>query len=132
MAHISRCRGASPAAPGASPRSLSTTPLLGDRSRLTAALATKRAAVAELEAAWVAAAEAAIIRHIGGSVRIDDRATWDKATWLRYLAAAEQQEPEFKPRLKRLLTEIDSLEKLLSMPPEHTQAASRVPERAPA
>ena len=120
MTHISspraQTRGAAPS------RALFDTPLLGDRSHLTTSLAARRASVAELEAAWVAAAEADIVRHLGGNVRIDDRSTWDNATWLRYLAAAEQQEPAFKPRIKRLLTEIGNLEKLLAMPAIATSA----------
>ena len=130
MAHIPTHRARSRGAPVTSTRPLCETPLLGDRSRLTAALAARRASVAELEAAWVAAAETDIVRHLGGGVRIDDRSTWDNATWMRYLTAAEQQEPAFKPRINRLLTEISNLEKLLAMPPQQTPATVRVPEEA--
>ena len=66
--------------------------------------------------AWVTAAEADAVRNTIRDVRIDDRGTWDKATWSRYLAAASVHELDFKPRIRRLLREIDSLEKLLAMP----------------
>lgn len=37
---------------------------------------------------------------------------------------AERIEPEFKPRLRRLLGEIDSLERVLSLAPLGTQNAA--------
>ena len=55
---------------------------------------------------------------------MDDRATWDTATWNRYLAAAETCEPVFKPRIRRLLVEIENLEKLLVMPEGRTPRAA--------
>ena len=88
--------------------------LLGNRTSLTTSVAAKRAAVASLEAAWVAEADAA--RTNTRNVRMDDRSTWDRATWDRYLTAASTHEPEYKPRIKRLLREIDNLEALLAMP----------------
>lgn len=90
--------------------------LLGDRTSLTTSLATKRAAVASLEAAWVAAAEADAARTNTRNVRMDDRSTWDRATWDRYLTAASTHEPDYKPLIKRLLREIDNLDALLAMP----------------
>ena len=99
-----------------SPSPTATPPLLGNRQRLRDTLAAKRAAVAALEAAWVAAAEADAARGISRGVRVDDRSTWDKTTWSRYLAAASAHEPDFKPRIMRLLREIENLEKLLGMP----------------
>ncbi len=89
-------------------------PLVGNLAQLRAALADKRLLVSRLEAEWVAAAETAIARHLPKHVRLDDRGTWDGPTYHRYLARAERIEPEFKPRLRRLLSEIDSLERLLS------------------
>lgn len=50
---------------------------------------------------------------------MDDRSTWDKATWSRYLAAAAH-EPDFKPQIMRFLRKINSIETLLAMP-EHPQ-----------
>ena len=90
--------------------------MLGNGTSLTASLAAKRAAVASLEAAWVAAAEADAARTNTRNVRMDDRSTWDRATWDRYLTAASNHEPDYKPRIKRLLREIDNLEALLAMP----------------
>ncbi len=92
-----------------------TPPLLsGNLAQLRAALADKRLMVVRLEAEWVAAAEAAIARHLAKHIRLDDRGTWDGPTYRRYLAHAEKVEPEFKPRIRRLLSEIDSLEQTLS------------------
>lgn len=96
--------------------SLPMSALAGNRSRLRDALAAKRAAVGRLEAAWVAASETDAARGRSQGVRIDDRATWDRATWQRYLAAAAAHEPEFLPCIMRLLREIDSLEALLATP----------------
>ena len=90
--------------------------LFGDHTRLCQALAGRRAIITALEAAWVAAAETDAARHAGRDVRVDDRSTWDRATWDRYLAAACRHEPDFKPRIMRLLCEVESLERLLSMP----------------
>ncbi|MBV8914131.1 MAG: hypothetical protein JOZ05_13965 [Acetobacteraceae bacterium] len=99
--------------------------LLGERAPLRTAIAAKRAHIAQLEAAWVAAAEAELARHPRHGIRIDDRATWDRETWTRYLAAAEACEPEFKPRIKRLLDEIGATAHLLAAP-----VAERGPSRA--
>ena len=116
MSHVSPGGGQTLAPSLASRSPMATPPLLGNRQRLRDALATKRAAVASLEAAWVAAAEADIARNASRDVRIDDRSTWDKTTWSRYLVAASAHEPDFKPWIMRLLREIDSVEKLLDMP----------------
>ncbi len=89
-------------------------PLTGNLAQLRAALGDKRALIDRLEAEWVAAAERQIAKHLPKHIRIDDRATWDGPTYARYLTEAEKIEPEFKPRIKRLLGEIDSLERLLS------------------
>ncbi len=82
-------------------------------TRLRDALAAKRAAIASLETRWVAASEAYASR---GRTRMDDRSSWDKATWSRYLAAAVAHEPEFKPRIMQLLREIHGIETLLAIP----------------
>ena len=116
-----------------SPASLTARPLpalLGDRSRLREALAAKRAQVVSLEAAWVAASEADAARAGNRNVRMDDRSTWDKATWDRNLTAAATHEPDFKPRIMRLLREIDSLEALLAMASEHVVPDQARPRQA--
>ena len=89
---------------------------LGDRSRLNAAVLNKRATIARLEAEWVAAAEADAAAGHARTVRMDDRETWDAATWNRYLTAASKHEPDYMPRIRRLLTEIDNIEKLMTLP----------------
>jgi hypothetical protein len=93
-----------------------TTPICEDPSFLRETLASNRAAVARLEADWVATAEADLRRSVGGRIRVDNRETWDKATWDRYLTAAAAHEDEFKPRIMRLLRDIDGLEAQLSAP----------------
>ena len=116
MTHLPAGGGQTLVPPLASRTSMAMPPLLGDRLPLREALAAKRAAVTALEAAWVTAAEADAVRNTSRDVRIDDRGTWDKATWSRHLAAASVHEFDFKPRIRRLLREIDSLEKRLAMP----------------
>ena len=46
---------------------------------------------------------------------MDDRETWDRATWDRYLAAASEHEPDYMPRIRRLLGEITNIDKLLAL-----------------
>ena len=67
--------------PLASRTPMAMPPLLGDRLPLREALATKRAVVAALGAAWVTAVEADAVRNTSRDVRIDDRGTWGQATW---------------------------------------------------
>ena len=103
------------------------TTLLGDRSRLRSALLDKRTTITRLETAWVAAAEADAAVGRSQAVRMDNRETWDSRTWDRYLAAASKHEPDYRPRIKRLLSEIDNIEKLLSLP--SGPAALAAPQR---
>jgi hypothetical protein len=90
--------------------------LTGSRTSLHEALIAKRASVAILEAEWVAAAETEVARPASRAVHVDDRATWDKSAWQRYLTAAAAHEADYKPRIMRLLRDIDSLEMLLALP----------------
>lgn len=87
-----------------------------DRDCLRAGIARRRQTLADLEAAMVAACEQAAARGAAGFVRIDDRATWDRAMWQRYLDAAARLEPDFGPRMRRLLLEIDQLTRLIELP----------------
>ena len=87
-----------------------------DRDRLRAGIARRRQALANLEAALVAACEQAAARGAAGFVRMDDRETWDHAMWQRYLNAAARLEPDFGPRMRRLLLEIDQLTRLMALP----------------
>lgn len=87
-----------------------------DRDCLRAGIARRRQALAGLEAAMVAACEKAAARGAAGFVRIDDRETWDRAMWQRYLDAAARLEPDFGPRMRRLLQEIDQLTRLMALP----------------
>ncbi len=116
MTHLSPAatmRGTTPRASAASP---AFTALLGDRSRLRDALLDKRLDIARLETAWVAAAEVDAVIGGDSSVRRDHRETWDHATWKRYLAAASKHQPDYMPRITRLLSEISNIETLLALP----------------
>ena len=64
----------------------------------------------------VAACENAAARGAARTVRLDDRATWDRAMWQRYLDAAARLEPDYGPAMRRLYLEIDQLERLLALP----------------
>ena len=86
-----------------------------DRLRLREAITSRRAALAELETAMVAVCEQQAARGAGHDVRIDDRTTWDKPMWDRYLAAAENHEADYMPRMLRLLGEIDRFERMMSL-----------------
>jgi len=54
-----------------------------DRSRLREAIAVRRQRLAECEADLVAACEKAVAHGAGRRIRLDDRATWDRAAWNR-------------------------------------------------
>jgi hypothetical protein len=116
MTHLSPTATMRRALPPASTASPSFTALLGDRNHLRSALLVKRATIARLETAWVAAAEADAAVGRTRAVRMDDRETWDRATWDRYLAAASEHEPDYMPRIKQLLSEITNIDKLLALP----------------
>ena len=75
-------------------------------------IALRRSRLAELEAAMIAACEAAAV---GAAVPCDaraDRDGWDRATWHRYLAAAMRLESHYGPRMRRLRRDIAQLERL--------------------
>lgn len=116
MTHLSPVAPTQRALPYTSTASPSFTALLGDRCHLRSALLDKRATIARLETACVAVAEADATIRRDRAVRVDDRETWDRATWDRYLAAASKHEPDYMPRIKRLLGEITNIEKLLALP----------------
>ena len=87
-----------------------------DRSRLHEAIALRRQRLAERDADLVAACEKAVARGAGGHIRLDDRATWDRAAWNRYVGTATQLEPEFMPEMLRLIRDIERLERLVALP----------------
>ena len=96
------------------PASGSFTPHV-DRPKLEQTIAEYRAALAALEAAMVADCEREAARGAHRSVRIEDRQTWDKPTWQRYLAAAARHEPDYMPGMRRILGYIERLERLLAV-----------------
>lgn len=94
-----------------------------DRRGLRDGIAERRQLLLDLETKLVAACEAQAARRRARSVRMDDRETWDKATWSRYLAAATTLEPEYGPPMRRLLREIDQLTRLTELPVAMEDAA---------
>ena len=122
MTHLTPAETGTPMIPArpssgdlAAPRAAPPSPRL-DRAGLQRGLALRRNRLAALEAAMVAACEQAAARDCGGAVRIDDRETWDRATWHRYLAEATRLEPEYGPGMRRLWQEIGRLEALMALP----------------
>ena len=87
-----------------------------DRGRLLAGVAARREKLVRLKMALVTECERAAIRHADPAVRLDDRATWDRPMWQRYLAAAAQFEPGYAPRMRQLVQQIEQLERLLALP----------------
>jgi hypothetical protein len=90
-------------------------PLGIDRSRLRDIIAARQARLSALETAMVAACEAQAARSAQRGVRVDDRETWDRAMWDRYLAAATKLEPDFLPEMLRLHSQVQRLERLLGL-----------------
>jgi hypothetical protein len=105
------------ARPGAPPALAATRvqPSL-DRRRLREAIAVRRQRLAERETDLVAACEKAAAHGAGRHIRIDDRATWDRAAWNRYVGTATQLEPDFMPEMLSLIREIERLERLVALP----------------
>ena len=95
----------------------SSRPSLGiDRPYLRAVIAARRAALGAIETEMVGKCEASAARSAPRSVRLDDRATWDRAMWSRYLSTATALEPDYMPRMLRLHAEVERLERLLLLP----------------
>jgi hypothetical protein len=119
MSHLNPGGETRPAPPlPSSPPDAIQCQLLGiDGFRVRDAIATRRAQIGIIEAEWVIACERDAARGACNSVRLDDRQTWDKAMWDRYLAAAAGRQGEYLPRLLRLYNEIALLEGLLALLP---------------
>lgn len=95
----------------------SSRPSLGiDRQQLRAVIAARRAALGAIETEMVGKCEASAARSAPRNVRLDDRATWDRAMWNRYLSAATALERDYMPRMLRLHAEVERLERLLLLP----------------
>ena len=88
-------------------------PLGIDRQRLRSIISDRRATLSALETEMVTKCEEAASRAAPRNVRLDDRSTWDRAMWDRYLSAAATLEPDFMPRMLRLHAEIERLERIL-------------------
>lgn len=87
-----------------------------DLHGLHSGVASRQQEITELEAQLVCACEAAAARNAANGVCIEDRETWDRAMWNRYLAAAAQLEPDYGPRMRRLYQEVDQLKRLAALP----------------
>jgi hypothetical protein len=126
MTHVtpSGARRASPSAFASHPP-LDLRPLAPrlDPEQIRCRIAQHRARLAELEASLVAACEAAAARHRASAVRVEDRATWDRPMWQRYLDAATVLESEYGPGMRDLLRDIDRLERLLALPAAYGRIA---------
>jgi hypothetical protein len=113
-------RPVSPARARSDPSVLNPT---DQQAHIQGALTALRAQITFLETAWVAVSEAEAARGRSRDVRMDERSTLDRATWARYLAAAAAHEPAFMPKIKRLLCEIDRLERALALSGHTARAA---------
>ena len=87
-----------------------------DRSRLREAIGVRRQRLAEREADLVAACEKAVAHGAGRHIRLDDRTTWARAAWNRYIETATRLEPAFMPDMLRLIRDIERLERLAALP----------------
>ena len=93
-------------------------PSLGiDRQHLRAAIADRLATLSAIEMEMVGKCEEAAARAAPRHVRRDDRTTWDRSMWNRYLSAAAAMQPDHLPRMLQLYAEVGRLERLLLLPP---------------
>lgn len=88
-----------------------------DRQHLNDLISDRRATLSALEMEMVGRCEEAAARAAPRTVRLDDRGTWDRAMWARYLSAAATLEPDYMPRMLRLHAEIERLERIGLLPP---------------
>jgi uncharacterized membrane protein YfbV (UPF0208 family) len=83
---------------------------------LTPHIACRRAVLAALEAAMIAACEAAALGTRSETDAPPDCERWNRGTSHRYLAAAMRLETVYGPRMRRLRQEIGQLERLMKLP----------------
>ena len=101
----------------AAPAARQNRPSLGiDRHHLGAVIATRRAALSAIEMEMAAKCEEVAARAASRHVRPDDRSTWDRGMWDRYLSAATTLEPDYMPQMLRLHAEIERLERISLLP----------------
>ena len=87
-----------------------------DREVLRLGVALRREALARLQEEMVAACEAAAGLGDPRTCAPDDRVSWDRGAWRRYLDEAARSESIHGPRMRRLRDEIARLERLLDLP----------------
>lgn len=87
-----------------------------DREVLRLGVALRREALARLQEEMVASCEAAAGLGDPRTCAPDDRASWDRGAWRRYLDAAVRLEGGYGPRMRRLREDIARLERLLDLP----------------
>ena len=113
MSHHPPVRTTLPSAPSA----ISTAgPPRLSRAMIHAGISLRQAALDALEAELVSDCEAAAGLGNPELSAVDNRASWDRAAWGRYLAAAVQVEARYGPRMRRLHADIEHLERLLHLP----------------
>ena len=86
------------------------------REVLRLGVALRREVLAGLEAEMVEACETAAGSGDPRTSAPDDRASWDRGAWRRYLDAAVRLEAGYGPRMRRLREDIARLERLLDLP----------------
>lgn len=86
------------------------------REVLRLGVALRREVLAGLEAEMVEACETAAGSGDPRTSAPDDRASWDRDAWRRYLDAAARLEGCYGPRMRRLREDIARLERLLDLP----------------
>lgn len=98
------------------PTAAPVAPIRLDREVLRLGVALRREALARLQEEMVAACEAAAGLGDPRTCAPDDRASWDRGAWRRYLDEATRRESIHGPRMRRLREDIARLERLLDPP----------------
>ena len=120
-----------------------------DRRRLREAIGVRRQRLAEREADLVAACEKAVAHGAGRHIRLDDRTTWDRAAWNRYVgrapcgppglcsmssvpqnAANEEMRGSAQASRRRLSPRVGARSKPVSVPLTHPRFAGQARTRA--
>jgi len=93
-----------------------------DYDALTRAIALRKDEAQQIQSEIDLACENAANRHAATHPSGADRSAWTAAAWNRYVAAAVKMERLYGARLRRLYQDIQTLERLPSLP--HSARAS--------
>ncbi|WOJ91723.1 hypothetical protein RZS28_18520 (plasmid) [Methylocapsa polymorpha] len=93
-----------------------------DYDALTSAIAFRKAEAQQIQTAIDLVCENAANRHAATHPSGANRSAWSPPAWNRYVAAAVKMERLYGARLRRLYQDIQTLERLASLP--HTARAS--------